>query len=400
MTWRHNGAAPAALAERSRPTDALAPPIRVLAPSIADPLSDRSGAATVTRGLIRMLETPPLSAEVACIPAFDKPVRSRRLRQALCLTRSVVSGKPAKPLFVSSRRLVDEYRRRIAAEDFDLLLLNGSDLVELLTEVPANVRTVLVVHNIEHQLYSEQIRRAPNWLQWARTGLWKDQQRLRDFELQGFRRCGSAVFLSRCDEEYALKQAPNLRSMVMPPVFDYDPFVRPRRDVGPILHLGVLAGFSWWPNGDATRWFLERVLPHVPGIRLHLFGEGSRALGAGVPRTVAHGPVEALQTVWETCDLMVCPVRTGGGVCVKLAEGIYNGMPTVATPFSARGLATPQDEALQYLDGADEWISFLRSPQARALARTRPAPSLVHSFSAAANARRLHRFLQHVLTET
>lgn len=62
---------------------------------------------------------------------------------------------------------------------------------------------------------------------------------------------------------------------------------------------------------------------------------------------------------------MICPTFSGGGVSIKLAEAIYNGMPVLARPFPVRGVQLPPDPAIGVLDRACEWVSFLRSPAGR-----------------------------------
>jgi hypothetical protein len=54
--------------------------MRVLMLSIVNPQVERNGAATVTRGLLKLLALPPpFEAQVGCVPVRAEPRRWHRL---------------------------------------------------------------------------------------------------------------------------------------------------------------------------------------------------------------------------------------------------------------------------------------------------------------------------------
>src|SRR5207248_5933761 len=98
-------------------------------------------------------------------------------------------------------------------------------------------------------------------------------KRLQDFERKGIRRTGNVIFLSNEEAAYARREYGDLRSITIPPVFDYEPWRGPRSTPGSILEIGFLGNLGWWPNQLGLRWFINEVLPHVNSpIRLNLFG--------------------------------------------------------------------------------------------------------------------------------
>ena len=311
----------------------------------------------------------------------------------------MLTRQPAKPKFLYSRQLAADVKEHLRSSEYDLVLLNGADLLSLLDDVPSTVPTGLVAHNIEHQIYSVQLERLKSIPRLLMRQLRQDLTRLQEFELQGFRRCGGVVFLSARDESYGRSCALGIRTASVLPVFDYKPKKRPLRDPKRLLNAGFLAGFSWWPNRDAASWFIERVLPNARNVHLHLFGDESERFPLSHPRVRAHGAVQSLSAVWETCDIMICPVFAGGGVCVKLAEGLYNGMPTVSTSFAAEGLNVVNEPAVKILDDPHDWAAFLNSPDVNALVRQRPSESLIHSFSMKAHQLRFQEFVRSLLRQ-
>ena len=47
---------------------------------------------------------------------------------------------------------------------------------------------------------------------------------------------------------------------------------------------------------------------------------------------------EQLQELYDTCRLVVCPLRFGAGVKGKVIEAIYNGIPMITTSIGAEGI--------------------------------------------------------------
>ena len=372
--------------------------MRILLPSIVDPADRAGGAWTVTRELIRLLEQGPLAADVEVVPLPGYAGLARRSRQAAAIAASLISPLPAKVAFARDRRLRAEFRAALVARPPDLVLVNGADLLWLLRDVPRTVPAALVAHNIESHLLAAQIAQISATGGHLRPfGWWaaRECRRLRDFELVGLGHVGRVVFLSSADETYAREQVPGLRTMTLPPVFGDPP--TPRAPVSGVpsgrLELGMLANFEWWPNTHGLRWFLREVFPSAPArTRLHLYGNGGRSAAGSDPRIVAHGFVNDLAEVWSTCDFMICPIRAGSGVCVKVAESVYHGMPILATPTAVRGLPIAPSSALAVFDHSEEWIRFLHR-DADGFAREVVPPEVAERFHAANYTEDLAAFL-------
>ena len=346
--------------------------MRILMPSIVDPSHETGGAWRVTRGLLSVLRGEPLRAEVHVVAAPTRSPAAHRARQYASLARSLVSPLPSKIQFSRSGRMIAPVRQLLQRQAYDLILINGTDLLWLLPYLPRDTRLVLVAHNIEHELFADQIDSEPVPALLKRL-LQRDCRRLRAFELENLQRVHNVIFLSSRDAASVQGPGWSLSKLTVPPLFEPPPrLVQGRRQPAPgLVEAGMLANFRWWPNQHALAWFLRAVMPRLnQDVRIHLFGLGSeRALDH--PQLVKHGYVDDIDQVWSNCDFMISPLTCGGGVSVKTAHAISQQVPIVATPKAVGGLPLDADPAIVVLERADDWVSFLNSASARELAGRR-----------------------------
>ncbi len=128
-----------------------------------------------------------------------------------------------------------------------------------------------------------------------------------------------------------------------------------------------VGGFAHPPNGDAVLWFAREIYP--------LICEKMQAAGQTAPEFVVVGSKvteeikaleqpgngivikgfvseEELEHLYDTCRVVVVPLRYGAGVKGKVVEAIYNGAPVVTTAIGAEGM--PRAEEVLLVEDAPE----------------------------------------------
>lgn len=168
-------------------------------------------------------------------------------------------------------------------------------------------------------------------------------------------------------------------------------------ELGPPPEDGYIAWLADWtyaPNRDSLRWFVEEVAPLLPDTvlaRIVLFGAGnpwsvpadSRALERVHSRVRFAGFVDRLADVYSGARMVIAPVTRGAGVNNKVLEPLAAGRQLVTTSVGTRGLPPSVLEGVHCAtDGAgfaSELCSVLSAPWD--LESSRRARSTVHSFS-------------------
>ncbi|NOS77589.1 MAG: glycosyltransferase family 4 protein [Nitrospira sp.] len=368
---------------------------KILIASLVDPVTHPGGAGAYTRGLVAALRSGKDQFDVELVgPRHAPPGSWYRVRQAVSLAQSCISKLPAKVLFARRHELRVRVREAVSSRRFDAVLINGGDMLWVREELPPHLPTVVVAHNLEHQLLDQQLAACRILSPLLSREVAKHQR----FEINGFRRAGGVVFVSAREMAWARACVSGLRAIHVPPLFSTCPSSRAPRAAGP-LRLGYLADFSWWPNRQNWSWLIEDVLPRVRRpLEIHVFGRGSERIPVreGV---VCHGMVRDLATVWRHADIMVCPTHAGAGVNIKLAESLHNRMPVLATTQAVGGFACASGPGLVVIDGAENWAAFLDSPGAEQLADQIPSEELCEQFSVDQHSGALQQFVRDTMRE-
>ncbi|MGL5434831.1 MAG: glycosyltransferase [Lachnospiraceae bacterium] len=130
-----------------------------------------------------------------------------------------------------------------------------------------------------------------------------------------------------------------------------------------------VGGFAHPPNADAVLWFARDIYPHIrtalgtDAPNFYIVGskvtEEIQELEQPGNGIIVKGFVseEELEHLYNTCKVVVVPLRYGAGVKGKVVEAIYYGSPIVTTSIGAEGIPGIEDILLI----ADEAQTFAQS---------------------------------------
>ena len=299
---------------------------------------DLPGQAEAARELMRASD---LSAHFA----DRRPAGAARQRWQV---RAELAAKWAKKPWpwraVSATGGVQAMVDRAAREGpFDVVALE-EDLMSVL-RLPAETPVVLTEHEAlqasEKGWKAARLRERPEM--WLRR---RDWRRWPEFRRSAWQRADLVQVYSQGDAEAIASVDPALAGRVrvnpfgLVPPAAADPAAETR---GTILFTGT---FTHLPNREAALWLAREILPAVraqaPEATLRIVGSAPPAeirglAGPGI-EVVADAP--SMEPHLREAAVVVAPVRSGGGMRMKVLEAMARGKAVVTTPLGAEGFTS------------------------------------------------------------
>src|SRR5262249_20204722 len=128
----------------------------------------------------------------------------------------------------------------------------------------------------------------------------------------------------------------------------------------------VFAGsMDWDPNEDGVLWFLREVLPRifkaVGHARLSIVGRAPssrlRAVAEKMPGIEITGWVPDVRPYLARAEVVVVPLRVGGGTRIKIPEAMAMAKAVVSTPIGAEGLPFHNGREIQIAEGPEQFAA-------------------------------------------
>ena len=236
--------------------------------------------------------------------------------------------------------------------------------------------------NIKCIYYGHDLHYLREAREYALTGdktLLEESDRWKKLEYSIMHNCEAVYYPSIMEEEEIRKADPAIPVKSVS-VYSYDTFRGTNEipsDFAARKGFMFIGGFAHKPNVDAVQWFVSEVYPRM----CQLLGDEASQIpfyiaGSRAPREITElngtdgagnaGPIvvkgfvsdEELQNLYDTCRMVVCPLRFGAGVKGKVIEAIYNGIPMITTSIGAEGIpevrtvVAVEDEAQAFAERA------------------------------------------------
>ena len=313
---------------------------------------------------------------------YDEDVRAAPALRGACTSVAVFPAAGARQCDrdgggaaqVSSHRSRDASRyveETLASGWFDVVHVEGFYLAQ---HVPQAFSTPMLVveQNVEYELWRQRMQHAVGEAE--RRALFLQYRLTRAEEARVWRRATLCATVTDEDRRTVRRVAPQLDVRVVPDGIDHlaPPSPATEADGRTVLMVG---NFGYHPSADAAVWFCSEILPEltrrVPDVRVLLVGTDPppevRALARG--RVVVTGRVRQVEPYLDRAAVVVCPLRIGGGVKVKVLEGLRRGKAIVTTRLGVQGLGVAAADAVAIADDpgafADAVARLLEEPRRR-----------------------------------
>ncbi|MDA7672957.1 glycosyltransferase family 4 protein [bacterium] len=233
--------------------------------------------------------------------------------------------------------------------------------------------TVLFQHNVEAQIWKRMAQEKGNLL--SRCYFQSQYKRLWEAEKHLCSKFNGVITVSpedasRCREDYDLDNVLGAVPTGVDTSFFSPPLNRsPQKGL-----IGFLGSMDWMPNIDCVRYFAHDIFPLIreryEDARFRIIGrnptQAVKRLADNDGQIEITGTVEDVRPHLDDCEILVVPLRSGGGTRIKIFEAMAQGVPVVSTAIGAEGLPVINGETIIIADTpgsfADAALEILVSP--------------------------------------
>lgn len=265
---------------------------------------------------------------------------SARWRRRARLARAWLGGAPWRAAWFAAPEVQEMLDRLGAEREFDVAVVEDSAMSGF--RLPAGVPAVLTEHEVlRPRGASRPPARPARWPGWAFAEL--DWRKRPPFQRAAWRRFDRVIAYGSRDAAAIAELAPEVadRVRVCPFGIELPPPPKPGREQpGQVLFSG---NFTHWPNREAALWLAREIMPAVrarqPEARLQVVGASPPAeiVALAGPGVEVHADVPSVDPHIDAAAVVVAPVRSGGGMRMKVLQALAAGKAVVTTGRGAEG---------------------------------------------------------------
>lgn len=270
-----------------------------------------------------------------------RSARLRWRRRARMAGEWAFGGRPWRAIWFADLGIQAILDRLALSHSFDVAVVEDSAMSAY--RLPAGVPSLLTEHEVLRPRALDWRPGGPprNWPGWAFAEL--DWRKRPPFQRSAWGRFDRVLAFGRRDAAAIAELAPELatRVRISPFGLSLPPLADPARvEPDSLLFVG---NFSHQPNRDAAGWLANEIMPALlarhPTARLRIVGSSPpaevRALDGGAVEVIADAP--SIEPYMAAAAIVLAPVRTGGGMRMKVLEALASGKAVVTTSRGAEG---------------------------------------------------------------
>ncbi len=341
--------------------------MRILQLTPKPPVPAVDGGALAMNSVTECLLHAGHEVKVLCIETRKHPFLPEKISaayktatkiEAVFVNTEIKIGSAFSNLFSSSCYNVERFYSQefenklieiLQKETYDIIQLESLYMMPYFDVIRKNskAKIVLRAHNVEAHLWNRRTLQEKN----ALKKKWFEHltKNLFTYEAEAFTKVDGILPITAEDERTITEMTKGkINSIEVLPFAMTLPEMKAEIKPKPftVFHIGAM---DWQPNVEGVTWLLKEVWPKViatiPHAELHLAGRDfpvdERFTGVSV---FIHGEIENAFDFMNEYSIMTVPLLTGGGMRVKLVEGMALGKAIVTTSIGAEGTNTENEK--------------------------------------------------------
>ncbi|MGZ4060364.1 MAG: glycosyltransferase family 4 protein [Bacteroidia bacterium] len=304
---------------------------------------------------------------------IDSDYRKKTNYESVFIDTSV---KPLAAFFnLFSKRsynIIRFYSKDFEAKLIEILLKESFDIIHLesLWVTPyldtirkySKAKIVLRSHNVEFMIWERLAENCSNPVKKKYLELLA--KRLKKYENNLLNNYDGIAFITEQDAVTYKKAGCRIPVIHLPFGIDLEKYKQDKSKTEnlSVFHIGAM---DWEPNVDGINWFLknvwEKVLAKNSSIKLYLAGRKmpEQLKKVELKNVIVVGEVEDAQEFINSKSIMIVPLSSGGGMRIKIIEGMALEKTIVSTAIGAEGIEYSTGKNILIANTADEFADAI-----------------------------------------
>lgn len=273
---------------------------------------------------------------------------------------------------VAFSRKIEELIRK---ENFDVVHVEGTfaayyiDQIRRWTNAPVGIRA----HNIEYVIWERLGQNDPSFFK--RFYFSSLARRIKKYESVYYNKFDSIIAITNEDKGRLEDLGIYKPIEVVPAGVVVDKFYSTEVFEEEDHSIFMLGALDWLPNQEAVMWFLDHVWDKLYAqnkkIVLHIAGKNTPDYIKNIKKegVVVHGFVDDLLQFIKSKKLMLVPLLSGGGMRIKIIEGMAAGKCILSSPVGAEGIEYTDQQNIVICRTVEDWVKqilyFLQAEEER-----------------------------------
>ena len=253
----------------------------------------------------------------------------------------------------------------LQANTYDFIQVEGAFVAKYIEVIQqhSNRPVIIRAHNIEYIIWERLAVNTKNPLKkWFYNHLSK---RLKAFENKYYNMASGIAAITEEDKQRLLDMGITKPIKVIPAGVILDKYLQADLFTEKPNTIFSISALDWAPNVEGLKWFLENVwnellLKH-PEITLHIAGKSTPdwVLKLQLKNVFIHGFVQDAIAFKKSHQIMLVPLLSGGGMRVKIIEGMAAKKCIISSTIGAEGISYTPNKNIVIADTPAEWIAAI-----------------------------------------
>jgi len=247
--------------------------------------------------------------------------------------------------------------------NFDAIILESLFITPYLHTIKKNKKNapiILRAHNIEYTIWEKIAIRTKN--PFKKIYLNHLTRQLREYECMMYNLVDGIATIADSDKIRMMQLGTHKPIKTISfglNLQDYQP--KPQTQVN-LFHIGAM---DWSPNLEGIQYFVDRIWPSLhadfPQLQLLLAGRNMPEAWKqwDIPNLRIEGEVDDAHLFIQKNGIMIVPLLSGGGIRVKIIEGLALGKVVISTTIGAIGIEDKKDHPILIADNLQEWKNHI-----------------------------------------